>query len=174
MSRELESYSATLVTHRTKLSFAEATSRLEKHLGVSPGLVSRLPKAANEDEFTSMIESTTLDKDFLLFTKVRHHDWMRLFSDTRTAPNTALYTIGNPLIARKIFQQDVRAACAVPIRLLLTEGQGGTDLVYHLPSSLLPQSIHSRSLFKELDAKLESLILKVLQNNTSCQYKTKL
>ena len=74
------------------------------------------------------------------------------------------YEIGNPLIAETMLKYELRTAFNVPPRVLILErDNGATDLIYHLPSSVI--AITDNAKLKEaaeiLDAKLELMLTKV-------------
>jgi len=71
--------------------------------------------------------------------------------------------LGNPLIAITMLEHDLRAGLAVPVELLVRElGEGkGTDLVYHLPSSVVVGGSEDSKLIEaagRLDGKLGELV----------------
>jgi uncharacterized protein (DUF302 family) len=82
-------------------------------------------------------------------------------------PNTLVYTIGNPLIAKKILKNNVFAAYNIPPRLLISEKHDvGTTVSYYLPSSVMGQLeggedhiLHAS--LQDLDIKLETLVKRI-------------
>jgi uncharacterized protein (DUF302 family) len=83
----------------------------------------------------------------------------------RVHPVAVVYTIGNPLIAQTVMQQDIRAGCMVPLRLMILEKANGTgtNVIYHLPSSMmaLTNNLDLKAVLQGLDEKLENLVSSV-------------
>lgn len=89
---------------------------------------------------------------------------MRVFEDSRATPKNTVYTIGNPLIARKIWNLDMRGSLFLPYRLLLIDKEErGTEISYYRPSSLLPHDGNQelRRRLQTLDKKIEAFIRRV-------------
>lgn len=78
-----------------------------------------------------------------------------------------MFTIGNPLIAQAILQQDLTAGLHIPPKFLVQEGANGkgTILLYDLPSSVmvLGEDEGLLNAAKALDDKLERMVLRVLE-----------
>jgi uncharacterized protein (DUF302 family) len=75
--------------------------------------------------------------------------------------------LGNPLIAITMLKHDMKAGLSVPVELLVTEsdeGDGGVDLVYHLPSTLIAAGSRNTELMaaaQKLDEKLQRLVTQI-------------
>lgn len=102
------------------------------------------------------------------FLDIRHHVWLNVYHATIT-PQTAIYTIGNPLIAQSILKHDLDAGLHIPPRLLVQEKPEGkgTRVMYQLPSSImvLPGSENTglKELAEGLDRKFEALMRKITE-----------
>jgi uncharacterized protein (DUF302 family) len=75
--------------------------------------------------------------------------------------------LGNPLIAITILKKDLTAGLFVPVEILVMEKEknGGSDVVYTLPSCLITGVNKDEELekaVKVLDGKLETLVRDVL------------
>jgi len=61
-----------------------------------------------------------------------------------------------------MMQHDIRAGYTVPLRLMILEKANGTgtDVIYHLPSSVmaLSSNLDLKVILQELDEKLENLV----------------
>jgi uncharacterized protein (DUF302 family) len=101
---------------------------------------------------------------------------MRTLTGNPNVPATVAYTLGNPLIARFIFQEDITAATFIPLRLVIKEANAPpgadtnpscarTTISYHLPSSLIPETPNQtlKDQLVMLDAKVERLVLDVIR-----------
>lgn len=89
------------------------------------------------------------------------------FNHERKFRETVVYTIGNPLLAAGILQNDMTAGLHIPPKLLVQETEnGGTRIVYDLPSSVMgaggPCNAEMKAALEDLDRKLELLVNKVL------------
>ena len=83
----------------------------------------------------------------------------------RPAGKVVQYVIGNPLIAVQMTQYQPGVALYVPLRVLISEAEGGgTRVEYDLPSSLMAQFEDARvsEVARGLDKKLEKLIATAL------------
>lgn len=128
--------------------------------------------------FQEKVESVLGPHGFMFFAEIDHGSWMGLFmpslSNTSSGPegnpNRAelrqckRIILGNPLIATTMLQHDLNAGLAVPVELLLVENEeeeGGTRIVYQLPSALIAR-VNTNPELKEaaeiLDEKLEALV----------------
>lgn len=84
------------------------------------------------------------------------------------APNIIIYTIGHPLIASTVMQYDVRSAYNIPLRLLIIEKPDGTEIVYHLPSSVIVLTDNPllKAELEAVDEKLDRLLAKATSTST--------
>ncbi|KAH6914969.1 hypothetical protein BKA70DRAFT_561057 [Coprinopsis sp. MPI-PUGE-AT-0042] len=161
----IETIQAQIITATTPRPFTDVVSRIEGILGAPrSGISGLLSGVKNAQDVVDRVKDIIRDNDFLIFEKLEHYKWMRLFDDSKETPTNTVYIIGNPLIARQIWAQDMRGALFLPFRLLLVDkGEKGTEITYHLPSSLLPSggSRELRALLESLDKKVDSLVRKV-------------
>jgi uncharacterized protein (DUF302 family) len=74
--------------------------------------------------------------------------------------------LGNPLIAITMLKHDTSAGLYVPVELLVKEKEdGGTDLIYNIPSNLIANEsvegkpVELRKAAEVLDQKLRALLL---------------
>ena len=94
---------------------------------------------------------------FMLFGTIDHGTLLSVFAEQTRAVQ---YVVGNPLIAVRMTQHDVRAGLYAPLRVLVYEDkQGNTCLEYDQPSSLFGQFKDDQigSVAKQLDRKMEDL-----------------
>lgn len=99
---------------------------------------------------------------------------MDIYDPSSTHSAAVIYTIGNPLVAQGILLYDVRAGYNIPPRLMILEKADGigTNVIYHLPSSVmvLTDDPRLKAAAEDLDAKLEKMITEVLSDGSmSCQ-----
>lgn len=109
------------------------------------------------EEFQAAIVSKIGDCNLMTFTEVDHGALMSLAFKGRKAK---LYVIGNPLIARKMLEENMAVGLYVPLRLLIYENSlGNTQVAYDRPSSLLAKFKNKRisTVAEMLDSKLEDL-----------------
>ena len=90
-----------------------------------------------------------------------HGAWVPLFGAGDGLKSKRII-LGNPLIAITMLKHDMTAGLAVPVELLVLEKkEGGVDLIYQLPSSLIASLNRDENLVSavaELDRKLEVLV----------------
>jgi uncharacterized protein (DUF302 family) len=89
------------------------------------------------------------------------------YGDEHEFRETVVYTIGNPLIAKDILKHDMSAGLDVPPKLLVQEmDNGGTRILYDLPSSVMPAggppSAEMKAALESLDSKFELMLNRVL------------
>jgi len=170
--KEITEFTGKLVTFETTLPIARVISQLEQELHkLVPAEALKFMNAKNKDEMVEIINQTTGNKDFLLFSDMVHSQWLNTYHGTNSTPVTHLYTFGNPLIAQGILRHDLRAALNIPPRLLVTETEdhSGTRVLYLLPSStmVIGDNAQMREAVAALDAKVEKLVVKVTTLNTA-------
>ncbi|KAF7332175.1 DUF302 domain-containing protein [Mycena kentingensis (nom. inval.)] len=167
MPKSISTHTIQLVTYSTHLPIAEVIERLDQQIakdalrGAVPGSGS-LPSTV--DQFEKHVNGLLGPSGFMFFHELRHGRWFQLYA--QHAQEMHLYTIGNPLIAQTLFSRDIHAGLNVPIRLFVVakpDGQVGTEVVYHLPSSLIASTCGNNdsdlnAIAQALDAKLEALV----------------
>lgn len=102
-----------------------------------------------------------------MFAAGSHTRWLRAFLPGRKFLETQVYTIGNPLIAQTMLQQDLKVGLHVPPKLLVQELEGGkgTCVVWDLPSSVVVAGAMSPQMKKDaelLDDKFERMVRRIL------------
>jgi uncharacterized protein (DUF302 family) len=97
---------------------------------------------------------------FMIFADYDHGALLNI----RNAPRKAKqYVVGNPLIAARMTEHDIRAALYAPLRVLVYEDAGSqVNVEYDLPSTVFGQFHNSKvdEVARELDAKLANLVQK--------------
>ncbi|KAJ7667963.1 hypothetical protein DFH06DRAFT_1184073, partial [Mycena polygramma] len=163
MSKTVISHTLQIVTFSTALPFAQVISRLDEQIakGKAPGAAG-LRRATSKEELEVTVNELVGPSGFLYFNEYNHGSWLQLFS---SSPQVIVYVLGNPLIAQTMLQYDLRGAYNIPPRLLVLEKSDGTgtDVLYHLPSSVMVLS-HNEKLkaaAEVLDKKLEALVKRI-------------
>jgi uncharacterized protein (DUF302 family) len=144
-------------------SFAEVVSAFESATGSveHDGYRDAVRSAESREDFERVIQSHEGTSGFMRFLKVDHGVWMKKFEGSTA--QSALYTLGNPLIARTMLIHDVAAGLNVPVRVHIYEASDGTvRFGYHLPSSLMSvyQNEAVMAACLKLDEKLAALASK--------------
>ncbi|ESK97627.1 hypothetical protein Moror_17489 [Moniliophthora roreri MCA 2997] len=165
-TKTITPFTAQLVTFETDLSPEQVVSRLDEQLRRpdSARLIPLLSSATSKDALEKGLKEISQGNDFMYFLSMQHDTWLKLYDDN--APFIAVYTIGNPTIAQGIMKHDRRAAYNIPPRLLVLEKEDrtGTQLIYHLPSSVMVLDDSNTELtanVKALDKKLDQLMVEV-------------
>ncbi|KAI0090554.1 hypothetical protein BDY19DRAFT_935805 [Irpex rosettiformis] len=132
-------------------------------------LMMKLASAASREDLETAINGMTEGKrDFLLFASGSHSRWMEAYSNHQLKfRQTVVYTIGNPLLAAPVLKNDMTAGLDIPPKLLVQEtDNGGTRIIYDLPSSIMaagaPRNAEMEAALDKLDKKFELLVNKVL------------
>ncbi|KAJ7179194.1 hypothetical protein C8R46DRAFT_628750 [Mycena filopes] len=162
MSKSISSHTLQLVTFTTATPFAEVIARLDKEVGKGPkpGMAA-LVGATSKDDFEKRVGEAIGPSGFMYFNDVNHSTWLQLYTK---APGLVVYVIGNPQIAATVLEHDVRAAYNMPPRLLVIDkANEGTEVVYHLPSSVmaLGDKAEVKAAAEAIDSKLEALAAKI-------------
>jgi len=161
MKKTITPFTAQLVTFETTVPVREVIARLDKAVNKSAQFLSRFKTITSKVEIEELVRGTLGENDFLYFLELNHHRWLTVY-ESRVHPVAAVYTIGNPLIAQNMMQHDIRAGYTVPLRLMILEKANGTgtDVIYHLPSSVmaLSSNLDLKVILQELDEKLENLV----------------
>ncbi|KAK0468276.1 uncharacterized protein EV420DRAFT_1503605 [Desarmillaria tabescens] len=165
MSKTIASFTAQLVTFTTPLPVSEVLHRLDKEVNreQSTGLIPFLKSGVPKETFEEGLKKMANGNDFLFFFQTNHSVWMKTYNEN--VPTAIVYTIGNPVIAETMLRHDLRASLNIPPRLLILEkaDRSGTDIVYHLPSSVmaLGDNTELKAAAQILDDKVEQLLTKV-------------
>ncbi|KAG7097021.1 hypothetical protein E1B28_004414 [Marasmius oreades] len=159
---------AQLVQYATTLSPQQVISRIEDRINREGSMkfMSSLPSITSREELEETIRGVTQGNDFMLMQSMRHDNWLK-FYDEKT-PLVAVYSIGNPMIAKHLVSStfDLRAAYNIPPRLLILEKEDrtGTYVLYYLPSSVMSLNGDEGNFVaavRALDEKLERLVIEV-------------
>jgi uncharacterized protein (DUF302 family) len=149
----------TLIRHhviRVNADFENFTYNMEKILGLlSPQILSSLHEDAVS--VVGFLENLGGDNELVLFNIIEHGELLRLKGKSAKAKQ---YQLGNPIIALKMTQQDIRAGLYAPLRILVYESDAQVYVEYDLPSSQLGQLNDDliTTVAKTLDEKLSDLI----------------
>ncbi|KAJ8523474.1 hypothetical protein ONZ45_g106 [Pleurotus djamor] len=168
---------AQLVSFDTDIPPAVVLARLDKHLNRDQAdqLIPTLIQSKTKDDITKGVNSLLKESGFLYFSSLPHHNWLRKYYQS-DFPVTVTYTIGNPLVAQTIIQEEPRAAAQIPPRILvLGKADGsGTSIVYHLPSSIMQfeENQELKEALEALDAKLEKFVVDFLLSDTEWEMQT--
>ncbi|KAJ6571795.1 hypothetical protein B0H19DRAFT_1131249 [Mycena capillaripes] len=159
MTKIVTSHTLQLVTFSTTISFSEVVSRLDKQIGKGIGAGFDLGGATSKEELQTHVDSVVGPSGFLYFNEFNHGNWLQLYS---ASPRVVVYVIGNPIIGKNMLPHDLRGAYNIPPRLLVLEKSDGTgtDVVYHLPSSVIVLGHNEmlRAAAETLDRKMEALV----------------
>ncbi|KAF8915934.1 hypothetical protein CPB85DRAFT_387509 [Mucidula mucida] len=168
MTKSITPLNAQLVTFTTTAPISQVLERLDREVNRdnAGGLFPLLRTSETKEDLQRGMIEMTRGNNFIFFLQMDHTSWMRLYD--KDAPKTVVYTIGNPLVAQTMMQHDMRAAYYVPPRILIKErvGTEGTEVIYHLPSSVIVIDGDNdvlRAAAENLDEKLERLIVKVTE-----------
>ena len=165
MAKEISSVTTLSVTHveySPNLSFEDFTANFEGQCGVHDIKAYRNLLTDREKKSTAeeVIGAQAGPSDFMIFATYDHGALLNI----KHAPQKAKqYVVGNPLIAARMTEHDIRAALYAPLRVLVYEdADGKLHVEYDLPSTLFGQFHNSQvdAVAKELDAKLARLVQK--------------
>jgi uncharacterized protein (DUF302 family) len=151
------------VTHRTYSSdgtFDDFTRRFESRCGVHDGDAYKELLADPEKRKTAetVIAAQEGASGFMIFASYDHGALLNIKGAPRKAKQ---YVVGNPLIAARMTEHDIRTALYAPLRVLVYEdADTRLQVEYDLPSTLFGQFHDPKvdAVARELDAKLERLI----------------
>ncbi|KAH9899212.1 hypothetical protein C8Q73DRAFT_815523 [Cubamyces lactineus] len=164
MSKTTVEYVAKRITFHTDLPFIEVTARLERALNkpnAGPAVFRLIDHAETKDELDTGLRAIVDGHEFIYFTELVHHRWLRLYAGSEESPNpgpspnfsiprAVVYTFGNPPIGQTILRRDVAAGLHVPPRMMVLEdlsrdapgpadGRGaGTRIIYEDPAAMFP------------------------------------
>jgi len=144
----------------TPKAFAEVARAFERELGPYDAAVFQAFRAAPPmaEEGHARLEPMAGPSGFVLFGTTDHGWLVSLFG---SIPKQAVqYVVGNPLLAVAMTQHHLSAGLYAPLRTLIYEASGKTQVEYDRPSSLLRQFHDDRiaSVARTLDRKLEALV----------------
>jgi uncharacterized protein (DUF302 family) len=163
------SLTATSVTHlnfKSPKPFDAVCAAIEQQLGRfdADALTSLMSDSASPAEIEAKIHAMEGSNGLMLFV-VRDHG--QLLSLKGKKAYARQYEIGNPLVARQMTQQDLRAGEYAPLRVLVYVGADTlTHVDYDLPSSVFGRfkSPQIDTVANGLDRKIETLIKNALKD----------
>ena len=143
--------------------FEDVAKAFERQLGrFDPDVAKPLIAGGDVEEARAKIEAMAGPSGFMLFGTNDHGALLRVVGQQRKAIQ---YVVGNPLLALRMTQHDIRAGLYAPLRVLLYQNEDGrkTCLEYDRPSSLFGQFGDDRisPTAALLDRKLEALVAAV-------------
>ena len=152
--------SVTHVKYSPNLSFEDFMANFEGQCGVHDVKAYQNLLADPEKKSTAekVIGGQAGPSGFMIFTTYDHGALLNIKGAPRKAKQ---YVVGNPLIAARMTEHDIRAALYAPLRVLVYEdADAKLHVEYDLPSTLFGQfhNSHVDAVAKELDEKLASLV----------------
>jgi len=168
-TKKVETYTETRITFHSTKPFDSIMAKLYASIGspekihawleIAKGITSY--SAESRDKFVAATEKTVGPHGFMIFQEFNHGAWVPLFS-VGDGLKSKRIILGNPLIAITMLKHDMTAGLAVPVELLVLERiEGGVDLIYQLPSTLIAGLNRDEELVRAaevLDGKLEKLV----------------
>lgn len=148
------------VEHSPNLSFADFTANFEARCGRHDitAYQTLLIDPENKSTIERVIGTQEGSSGFMIFATYDHGSLLNIKGTPRKAKQ---YVVGNPLIATRMTEHDIRAALYAPLRLLVYEDAGSKlHVEYDLPSTLFGQFHNPEvdAVAKALDQKLEELV----------------
>jgi len=148
------------VKYSPNLSFEDFTANFERQCGVHDARAYQSLLADPEEKSTAekVIGAQAGPSGFMIFATYDHGALLNI----KGAPTKAKqYVVGNPLIAARMTEHDIRAGLYAPLRVLVYQDAGAKlQVEYDLPSTLFGQFHNSQvnQVAKELDEKLAGLL----------------
>jgi len=160
--------SITHVKYSPAVGFEDFTANFERQCGVHDvsayqNLLADPAKTATAEQVIRKQEGPS---GFMIFAIYDHGSLLNIKKAPRKARQ---YVVGNPLIAARMTEHDIRAALYAPLRVLVYEDAGSQlTIEYDLPSTLFGQfhNVQVDEVARELDVKLAKLV----QNSSSPQH----
>jgi uncharacterized protein (DUF302 family) len=152
--------SVTHVKYSPNLGFEEFTANFENQCGVHDikAYQTLLADPGKKSTAENVIDAQAGSSGFMIFATYDHGALLNIKGAPRKAKQ---YVVGNPLIAARMTENDIRAALYAPLRVLVYEdGDSKLQVEYDLPSTLFGQFRNSQvdAVAKELDDKLAMLV----------------
>ncbi|KAL3421816.1 hypothetical protein PVAG01_05972 [Phlyctema vagabunda] len=154
----------------TKLPFDQVLANLYREIGdpseAKIGQILAGIKSFDKESlqtFEGAVNDAVGEHGFMIFNEYNHGRWTPLYQ-VGEYQKTRRIVLGNPLKAITMLKQDSRAGLAVPVEILVLENSrdGGTQIVWNLPSSLVVGGeLENEALTKAakfLDVSLEKLL----------------
>ncbi|KAN0096415.1 TT1751-like protein [Hyaloscypha variabilis] len=169
-----QSFEGTRITVDSSKPFDEVVSALYLSIGSASDIGKWMDVAKNiklysdeaRDEFTSSTKKAIGPHGFMIFQEFNHGAWIPLFG-VGGGLKMKRIILGNPLIAITMLKRELTTGLFVPVEILVIEKEtnGGTKVVYTLPSCLIAGLNKDEELLKAvkvLDGKLEALARDIL------------
>jgi uncharacterized protein (DUF302 family) len=156
----METISITHVKYSPAVRFEDFTANFERQCGVHDVNAYR-NLLTDPDKVTAaekVIGAQAGPGGFMIFAIYDHGALLNIKRAPRKAKQ---YVVGNPLIAARMTEHDIRAALYAPLRVLVYEDPASKlHVEYDLPSTVFGQFHNSQvnRVAKELDVKLASLV----------------
>lgn len=153
----------------------EVNADFEHFTGSLERLLGRFNDSLYEDleidpaKVRERLEKAAGAEGLMLFTIREHGELLNILGAPKKAKQ---YVLGNPLIAIKMTQQDIRAGLYAPLRLFVYEADDhSTQVEYDRPSSLFGQfnDPEITVIALSLDMKIENVIAKAEQAATGAE-----
>jgi uncharacterized protein (DUF302 family) len=148
----------------TDKPFAQVKAAFERGLGkLDPEVLKALGEDSDPETARAKIEAMAGPSGFMLFGTSDHGALLLIAGQKRKAVQ---YIVGNPLIAVRMTQHNIRAGLYAPLRVLPYENEEGkTCLEYDKPSSLFGQFANAEitTVAAMLDQKLEALAAEAMR-----------
>jgi len=146
--------------------FDDIVSALDAVLG-HPDIRTLLPeaKASSPSEMKTMVENALGPSGFMKF---MHFEHGKIVAKEGTGSRRIeRFVIGNPLIMKEMVKHVPDAASYAPVTILIVEEANSIRLSYDIMTSLLAPygSAEASEVARDLDAKIESLLLDVASSN---------
>lgn len=159
--------SITHVTYSPNLSFESFTANLEGQCGIHDikSYQNLLTDPLKKNTVENVIGEQAGPSGFMIFATYDHGSLLNIKNAPRKAKQ---YVVGNPLIAARMTEHDIRAALYAPLRVLVYEdADSRLHVEYDLPSTVFGQFHNAKvdEVAKELDLKLASLLENCSVNN---------
>jgi uncharacterized protein (DUF302 family) len=156
----MTTFSVTHANYSPNLSFEDFTANFEGQCGINDVKAYQTLLTDPEQKSTAekVIGGQAGPSGFMIFAVHDHGSLLNIKGAPRKAKQ---YVVGNPLIAARMTQHDIRAALYAPLRVLVYEdADSRLQVEYDLPSTLFGQFHNPQvdAVAKELDEKLGSLV----------------
>ncbi|KAJ7638759.1 hypothetical protein FB45DRAFT_863686 [Roridomyces roridus] len=139
-AKTVNTYPLQLVTYSTTLPTDEVIARLDVEVAKSKCPGKEFDGYNSKDELEAVLNAATGPSGLMfVLHRVQPRQMAPYYQTTPKPPTkTLFYITGNPIIAETMIRHDIRASYNVPPRILIIEKEsGGTDVVFHLPSSVI-------------------------------------
>jgi uncharacterized protein (DUF302 family) len=161
---QVTSFTTNRIIASSVRSFEQVVQKIEELTGRfdNQAFVEIVRSQQSVEQVKQAAKAMTGESGFMIFSVLEHGKLLSLGTQPQKAK---LYILGNPLIAREMFQEDASMGLYVPLRLFVYESEGDqTCLAYDQPSSLLSQFENQKinAIAASLDQKLELIVSKAL------------